>query len=494
MFGHQEKQPNLFPVFMKNRLKFRFIKCADWRYGKQAILKIRIQPEIQLSPSLKKFDKYSLILSPIRFIFHCLKKTRIMFGEPVIQRIVLFTFCLPVFFAYGQNKYEITVRPARDHYSSMPVSVTLKKIPKKFLEQGMLLEEIRGQQRIFVPSQVEKGPSPKLWWILSGNNSGSARTFELTAAGSPSLPVMQLRLDDTGLVIARGKSKALRYNYGLIPPPDSIPQMYARSGFIHPIWTPEGKVLTRIHPSDHIHHMGFWNPWTKTEFEGRQVDFWNLGEGEGTVRFLRFESLVSGPVFAAFSALQEFVDRSAPRGEKVALNEIWKVRVWRMPDTDRPIWIWDFTTTQWCASTSPLLLKKYRYGGFGFRGSSDWEKRNSDFLTSEGKTRLDGNGTRARWCNVFGKTDRGKAGILFLSLPQNHEYPEPMRIWPDGDVFFGFCPVFYSDWELNPGKKYVRKYRMVVYDGELSPAEAEDFWQGFAWQPKITVSIPQKIK
>jgi len=294
-------------------------------------------------------------------------------------------------------------------------------------------------------------------------------------------------MDSDGLDIHYKDRKALRYQYVQLDPPAGENPLYVRSGFIHPIWTPEGKVLTRIHPSDHIHHMGFWNPWTKTEFEGNHVDLWNLKDGQGTVRFVKFNSLETGSVFGGFEALQHHIAFDSTKGEKVILNENWHIRCWAPHSDTNNFWIWDFTTTQSCASSSPLTILKYRYGGFGFRGTSDWNERNSNYLTSEGKTRKDGNGTRARWCNVYGKTDQGNAGVLFISHPENHEYPEPMRIWPQGDVFFGYCPVFYADWKMVPKENYVRKYRVIVYDGMLTEDQAESFWYNFIHSPQINV-------
>ena len=289
------------------------------------------------------------------------------------------------------------------------------------------------------------------------------------------------------LTIGNDGKEAVKYNHGLIPPPEGNSDFYVRSGFIHPIWTPDGKVLTRIHPSDHIHHMGLWNPWTKTMFEGREVDFWNLGEGQGTVRFKKFNELFSGPVFGGFQALQQHIDFTAPGGEKPALNELWDVKVWNIPDTP-DAWLWDFTTTQWTAGESPLEILKYRYGGFGFRGTADWNGQNSDYLTSEGKTREDGNGTRAKWCDVHGITDEGPAGVIFMNHPDNMEFPEPMRIWPQGDVYFGYCPVVENGFTMQPGDKYIRKYRVYAYDGDISPEQAEKLWQDFGNPPKIEIT------
>ena len=379
---------------------------------------------------------------------------------------------------------KITVEAGDYTRIDTPVSVALEGIDA--VELG--LEEIRGEERSTVMAQIEDGNPRRLWWFLSGvTKPGEKRCYELVA-GRPlaEQPSVDVTKNDSSLEIRIGDKGVLRYNHAPVPPPQGASELYTRSGFIHPLWSPGGEVLTWLHPADHIHHMGLWNPWTKTRFEGRDVDFWNLGDGEGTVRFVRFDSVRPGPVFGEFRALQEHVDLSAPGGEKPALNERLSVRVWNT-GTENNYWLLDFTTRQRCASSSPVQLLKYRYGGLGFRATQKWNESNSDYLTSEGKGRKDGHGTRARWCSVFGSTDKGDSGVLFMSHPENREHPEPMRIWPEGHVFFNFCPVQNEDWTLEPGNEYVLKYRMYVYQGSIGPEQAERLWQDFACPPKVTL-------
>ena len=81
--------------------------------------------------------------------------------------------------------------------------------------------------------------------------------------------------------------------------------------------------------------------------------------------------------------------------------------------------------------------------------------------------------------------EEGRSGILFLSHPANQAHPEPMRMWPPDsnegkeNVFFEFCPIRHQEWVLEPGKAYTLKYRMVVFDGTLSPEDAEAYWSNF---------------
>jgi hypothetical protein len=304
---------------------------------------------------------------------------------------------------------------------------------------------------------------------------------------------MNYSLSHDDLVLMENHQKRLNYRFRVIEPPNGASPLFRRSGFVHPLWSPRGQILTRIQPPDHLHHFGVWNPWTKTRFQGREIDFWNLGQGQGTVRFAGFTAFVRGPLFSGFKARQEHVDLTQ-QPEVVALNEMWDVRAWKA-DKDSSRWCCDFAVFLSCATDSSILLEAYRYGGgLGFRAMESWTRETCRVLTSEGRTRIDADGSRARWCLVIGENELNQeAGILFLSHPENRDFPEPMRVWPldandgRGDLFFEFCPIRLTEWSLLPGREYRLKYRMVVFDGELTAEQAEQMWQDFAYPPQVRV-------
>jgi len=301
-----------------------------------------------------------------------------------------------------------------------------------------------------------------------------------------------LRVDDANV---------LRYNYGIVPAPDDLGKkvqeeqrpLYDRSGFIHPLWSPAGAVMTDIHPPDHIHHYGIWMPWTDTEFEGREVDFWNVGRGLGTVRFVKFLSTTSGPVYGGFEAEQEHVALKTAEGEKAVLDEVWDVRVYNAGGPGKKYYLVDFKSTQRCVADSPLHQVQYRYGGFGFRGSPHWKDENASYLTSEGKTRVDGHATRARWCDLAGVIENKWAGVTIMSHPKNFRHPEPMRIWPPQDrfVFFNFAPSQIGDWEMKPDEDHIFRYRLYVHEGKINMDDTERIWNDYAEPPIVKL---EKIK
>lgn len=359
------------------------------------------------------------------------------------------------------------------------------------------LEQVDVSDRTPVAVQIEPGETPTLWWILSGTTpAGGKRSYELVIGAPPRTSWMKAIKDDRVLLIRKDDSKVIQYNHAPVRPPEGQSPLYTRSGFIHPLWSPTGDILTNIHPSDHIHHVGIWMPWTKTKFEGKEVDFWNLKEGQGTVRFVRFLSITSGPVYGGFKAEHEHVALETDEGEKLArgqprvvLREVWDVRLYNVGGPEKGYWLVDFKSTQRCVADSSLYQIEYHYGGIGFRGAADWEGENAAYLTSEGKTREDGHATRARWCDTSGAIEGKWAGVTHMSHPKNFRYPEPMRIWPEGQVFFNWAPSQAGDWVMEPGKDFVFRYRLHVHEGKVNVADAERVWRDFAEPPEVRLQF-----
>src|SRR6056300_1185713 len=167
---------------------------------------------------------------------------------------------------------------------------------------------------------------------------------------------------------------------------------------------------------------------------------------------------------------------------KVALNEIQNIKTTPLSDNQ---YLMDITISYECATKEPFKIIQYRYGGFGWRTTEEWDNQNSRVLSSEGNTRKTADGSTARWCIVDGKLDEGHGGILMLSHPKNYNHPEPLRVWPEnqynrGDLFVNFATTKNTDWIMESGKTYTLRYRLVVYDGKIEPAHANEEWNLYA--------------
>jgi hypothetical protein len=304
-------------------------------------------------------------------------------------------------------------------------------------------------------------------------------------------------VENTGdlLKVKKNNTPVLDYNLKLVYPPKGVDTMYKRNAFIHPIYSPSGNILTQIGPRDHYHHVGIWNPWTKVKINDHVTDFWNLYSHQGTVRFAGINSIVNGAVYGGFNVRQEHVDYQGKKPEEIAINEVWDVRVWNSdPATGNGAWLVDISSFLSIPGNSDIILEAYRYGGgLGFRATAEWDRNNSWIITSEGKSRADADGTKARWTDVGGMfAGKGESGIVFMSHPSNRQHPEPMRVWPPeqngrGDVYFEFCPIRYKEWVLKPGFLYSQKYRLLVYDGKTDKSVSERIWSDFAYPPVVTI-------
>jgi hypothetical protein len=354
----------------------------------------------------------------------------------------------------------------------------------------LALFEVKDAARTPVAAQVAFGPARELRWILAGTTAaGATRTFELRYGVPAGGDVVRMELNSKTLDVSFKGAPLFSYNHAHVVPPAKVPPVFIRSGYITPMFSPGGKLLTEDFPADHFHHKGIWMPWTDTEFDGHKVDFWNLGDKQGTVQYAGFESLENGPVFGRFRVKQEHVDLTQGNGGKIALNEVWDVCVWAVGGREGGYWLWDLTSTQTCASASPLLLKAYRYGGIGYRGPKEWKDDNYKVLSSEGHTKKDGHTKTSKWCANSGAVDGKWSTVVFMCSPRNERFPEPMRIWDTGGCFFNYCPIQKSPMTLEPGKSYTFSYRIFVHEGEIDAKAAERAWQDFGNPPAVTMAL-----
>ena len=410
--------------------------------------------------------------------------------------------------AQSSSLAQFTVSAGAYDRLNTPVSASLDglDVPEDWTHWQLV--EHQGEKTTPVAMQWQPGPQGTLSWVLMGKTpAGTSRRFSLQKGSSSSSSAssstnVTAKDQDGAVTFSVGGNDMLTYQYALAEVPEGVDEIYRRGGFIHPLRSLKGGTLTRIQPSDHYHHYGIWNPWTHTEYEGREIDFWNLVKGQGTVAAKGVTSVTGGAVFGELTSWHEFItyqDSAKKETAQKILDETWNVRVWNN-DPQQKVYLVDFVSTQSNVTDKPLTVKEYRYQGFGFRANKDWNDDTAQLLTSEGKNKADGNGTRARWGNVSGPTSAGTSGVVFMTHPSNFNFPELIRIWPEGmnegkeNVFFNFNPTQDRDMVLKPRTPSALKYRMLVYDGDIDTETANRYWQDFAYPPRVTIAYTSVLK
>ena len=324
-------------------------------------------------------------------------------------------------------------------------------------------------------------------FIVDALKPGAEENFVLSTASAADGNQVTVTRDTTKLKLKMAGRPLAEYQAepGEFPRAEIKP-LFRRGGYLHPLYSPAGRVITDDFPPNHIHHHGVWWAWTKTEFEDRHPDFWNMGDGKGRVEFVSLDQTWSGPVHGGFVSRHRFVDLIAAE-PKVALHETWRVQAYQTGPA-APFWILDLVSTQECATPAPLKLPEYHYGGLGLRGHRSWDGKDQvAFLTSDGETDRDkGNTSRGRWCDMNGRVDGAQVGIAILGHPDNFRAPQPMRLHPT-EPFFCFAPQQMGDMKITPGKPYVSRYRLVMHDGPPDKALLDRLWNDYAHPPRVSL-------
>lgn len=294
----------------------------------------------------------------------------------------------------------------------------------------------------------------------------------------PSVRGPHLTERDGQLHLYDSPHEILSYHVATSRPPEGIADHYARSGHIHPLRTPDGEIVTAEFPEDHAHQHGVFFAWVNTQFAGHKVDFWNQGAKLGNVRHVQLTESVAGRVFAGFEAQLEHVDLTD--GEKVVLQERWRVMTVALQSaSDQPLFLIDLESSQLAATDTPLEIQEYHYGGFGWRGPTEWlmPKKSGDessmkgctFVTSLGDDREKGNHTRPQWVAVTGAVNDTPCTVAIFGHHANFRHPQPVRLHPD-KPYFCFAPCVLGGFTIERTKPLISRYRIITHSG---PANAK---------------------
>lgn len=289
---------------------------------------------------------------------------------------------------------------------------------------------------------------------------------------------ISLKQTEKAITLVRGETPILTYHIAEVPPPKGVDQIYNRSGFIYPLHAPSGGIVTGIHPADHYHHIGLWHAWVNTKYDDKKgPDFWNLGRRTGHIRHAKVKETRD----AGFTVIQEhlgYLDGNDAE-PTVILRETLSLDAAFVDGAN----VVDYDLTQKNITKKPLVFPAYRYGGgLAYRAPLSWNKKNSDYLTSEGLDRTNSHATRARWVAMHGPAEKGRgkdATVAVLCHPKNHDAPQRIRTWDNGKMFFNYVPVQEIGWAIQPGENITLRYRIVILDGSGDTETIETHWKKY---------------
>lgn len=348
--------------------------------------------------------------------------------------------------------------------------------------KNLVLEDAEGTQ---IPLHMHPVNGNAIF-VLPSLAAGAQAVFAIKELPAPLPAGMTAAVEGDHLYVSTAASRVFRWT--LIP--DNFRGAAARdvrAGYIYPVYTPGGLNVADDYQVDHPHMHGIWSAWVNTTFRGHKVDFWNGYANQGRVDLESMEGLWSGPVHAGLVANLDHIDITTTPNI-VALNERWVVTVYKTHADPAPYFVYDIDSVQEAASNDALVLEQYHYGGFGYRGSEEWQTpANMAFLTSEGHTRANADGQNARWCAQYGTVGGKRAGYAAFDHPTNFRHPQGLRIHPTNPywAFVPVTPLKGGRFSIEPGKPYPSLYRIVAFDGDADATLLNRLWEDFATPPTV---------
>ncbi|MEN6560242.1 MAG: DUF6807 family protein [Acidobacteriota bacterium] len=299
--------------------------------------------------------------------------------------------------------------------------------------------------------------------------------------GRPSLPPHAPDpggLPSGALTVLDGGRRVLTYVYGDKLAPGIDPR-YVRSGYIHPLYSLDGQVLTEDFPRDHFHHHGLFWAWPKVEVRGARTSSWEPAQPSLRQRFVKWvERSVAGDgarlVVQNTWKLGETEDVAE---ETVTIIVHGATRYGRAIDVEialRPV-------------GGPIVLRgapedNKGYSGLCFRGRAIEGLdapifKGAAMTTDQGPLAADSTGQPFRWADLSAPGDRGIA--IFVS-PRHPGFPLPWLVRNSYAGILNPCWPGLTGTSLAADVPVCLRYRVYVHRGDARSGRVAEAYAAYA--------------
>lgn len=293
-----------------------------------------------------------------------------------------------------------------------------------------------------------------------------------TACFGADEPLMQAARDPhTGQVVIReGDDSVLQYNYLTIqPPPGYVTSVRAssrryaraRSNYIHPLYGPNGEVLTKDWSEDHPHHRGIYWAWPEVDWRGQRGDLHALqrlvARPTGNIK------LQSDDACAQIEAESRWMWED----ETAIVREVTTIRAHRAGTHGRYI---DLAFSFEAVADDVALARRgtNAYGGLNIRLSSIKDVQLIHHADPAGTE------SRRAWSDSIGVRHGGgkSVGLAVFEKVTNPDYPGDYIQYPKLPWFQPTFPRSGTRYELKKDKPLILRYRLWICSGQ-PPTEAQ---------------------
>jgi hypothetical protein len=205
------------------------------------------------------------------------------------------------------------------------------------------------------------------------------------------------------------------------------------------------------------HHRGIYIGWQQMSVDGKKMNFWEMGSGD--IVHEKFSETKADADSATFTSLTKWVPTGS---DKPVVEETRTMTFHRAPAPARLII--DFTSTLKATTAEVKLDANAEHGGVQYRPAGDINQSETTYIYP--KENADPHKDRDYpWVGETYTLRGKKYSVVEMSSPEN---PKPIQ-WSAYRNYgrFGALPKS----ELKPGQPLTLKFRFVIADGEMLPAE-----------------------
>lgn len=287
----------------------------------------------------------------------------------------------------------------------------------------------------------------------------------LTAASAPAQSGFQLtETDSQHWLISENGKPVFVYNHGPILAP-GFPERMSRSTYLHPVYLPDGRVITDDFNPDHPHHRGISWMWPVVIWNGRTEDLWTVGKVKQ--KYDGKKTWKTGKAQASLSVRNHWY--LTDTGEKI-VNEQVAITIHAAERGTRRL---DFVLT-FEAAKEPVELRgdptqNKGFGGFNMRFAKRDEPKPGAatvIRTEKGVNAKDGVNEVHTWAQVEGLFAGKPGGARVIDDPSNPNYPNNGWLMRHG--FGALNPSWpaLKPFVLEAGKPVTLKYTVMLYSDQ----------------------------
>ena len=266
------------------------------------------------------------------------------------------------------------------------------------------------------------------------------------------------------VTVLDGGQRVLTYVYGDRLAPGVDPR-YAKSCYIHPLYSLEGDELTEDFPGDHRHHHGLFWAWPVVEVRGVKTSNWEPAEPPLRQRFVKWierEVTEAGARLVVENAW-ELGGTEDVAEETVTIFVHGATRLGRAIDIEialRPV-------------GGPIALRgapadNKGYSGLCFRGRAieGLDARlfkGAAMTTDRGPLAADSSGERFRWADL---SIPGHGGVAIFVSPRHPGFPLPWLVRNSYTGILNPCWPALEGAVLEAGIPVSLRYRVYIHSGD----------------------------